>query len=84
MMTDDFNAFIFCQLQIFCEINSVPVMDAPEVSSEELENEFPVSLQTGSSASLSFGLGSECDNSKQSGELFASSPKLLMDSSRSL
>jgi hypothetical protein len=84
MITDHFKAFIFCYMHIFHDINSVPVTDAPEVSSEELESKFPVSLQTGSSTSLSLGLGSECDNRRKSGELLASSPKLLIGSSTSL
>jgi hypothetical protein len=57
------------------------VRDAPEVISEELECEFPVSLQTGSSRSLSLGDGRECNNCNKTGELLASS---LIGSSMSL
>ena len=58
----------------------IPVKDAPEVSCE-LECE---SLQTGSSTSLSRGLGRECDSCRESGELLASSAEFLTGSSTSL
>jgi hypothetical protein len=57
------------------------VGDAPEMTSGELESEFPVSLQTGSSRSLSLGDGRECDNRNEKGELLVSS---LIGSSMSL
>jgi hypothetical protein len=56
------------------------VKDAPGVPCE-LECE---SLQTGSSISLSLGLGSECDSCEESGELLASSAEFLTGSSTSL
>jgi hypothetical protein len=78
----DFNAFIIIKYSM--QVTSIPVKDAVELSSEELDCEFPVSLQSGSSTSLSLGLESECDNCKLSGELLASSSKFLIGSSMSL
>jgi len=60
--------------------NSLPVKDAPEVSCELVCE----SLQTGSSTSLSRGLGSECDSCRESAELLASSADFLTASSTSL